>query len=40
VTTVASNLADPEGIALDAEGHLYVAESAFHRIVRLTPPAP
>ena len=35
VTTVARNLADPEGIALDARGDLYVAESAFHRIVRL-----
>ncbi|PYM54579.1 MAG: hypothetical protein DMD79_24365 [Candidatus Rokuibacteriota bacterium] len=35
VTTVAKNLADPEGIALDDRGDLYVAESAFHRIVRL-----
>ena len=35
VTVVATNLADPEGIALDARGHLYVAESSFHRIVRL-----
>jgi hypothetical protein len=35
VTTVAENLADPEGIALDARGHLFVAESSFHRIVRL-----
>jgi hypothetical protein len=33
VTTVAGNLADPEGIALEG-GYLYVAESAFHRIVR------
>ena len=40
VTTVASNLADPEGIALDARGYLYVAESSFHRIVRLKPGAP
>ena len=38
VTTVASNLGDPEGIALDAEGYLYIAESAFHRVVRLRPP--
>lgn len=37
VTTVASNLADPEGIALDRQGHLYIAESSFHRIVRLRP---
>ena len=40
VTTIASNLADPEGIALDASGHLYVAESSFHRIVRLKLTAP
>lgn len=38
VTTVASNLADPEGIALDGQGHLYVAESSFHRVVRLRAP--
>lgn len=37
VTTLASRLADPEGIALDDRGTLYVAESAFHRIVRLRP---
>jgi hypothetical protein len=35
VTTVASGLADPEGLALDAQGNIYVAESSFHRIVRL-----
>jgi hypothetical protein len=34
VSTVASGLADPEGIALDPAGYLYVAESSFHRIVR------
>jgi len=37
VATVVRDLADPEGIALDANGHLYVAESSFHRIIRLTP---
>ena len=37
VTTVAGNLADPEGIALDGS-YLYVAESAFHRILRLRLP--
>lgn len=37
VTIIASNLADPEGVALDARGDLYVAESSFHRIVRLRP---
>ena len=39
VATVASNLADPEGIALDPAGYLYVAESSFHRIVRFKPAA-
>jgi len=38
VETVASNLGDPEGIALDAQGYLYVAESSYHRIIRLKPP--
>jgi len=37
VSTVASNLGDPEGIALDTDGALYVAESSFHRVVRLRP---
>jgi hypothetical protein len=37
VSTVAANLADPEGIALDVDGMLYVAESSFHRVVRLHP---
>ncbi len=37
VTTVAAGLADPEGIAWDDAGYLYVAESSFHRIVRLKP---
>ena len=35
VRTLANGLADPEGVAVDARGDLYVAESAFHRIVRL-----
>ncbi len=35
ITVVADNLADPEGIALDARGYLYVAECSFHRVVRL-----
>jgi hypothetical protein len=37
VATLASGLADPEGIALDSQGRLYVAESTFHRIIRLRP---
>jgi streptogramin lyase len=35
VTLLAANLADPEGIALDGRGRIYVAESSFHRIIRL-----
>ena len=35
VTTLAGRMADPEGIALDHRGRLYVAESSFHRIVRV-----
>ncbi len=37
IATLAENLADPEGIALDAHGNVYVAESSLHRIVRLRP---
>jgi hypothetical protein len=33
--TLASDLADPEGIAVDGRGAVYVAESSLHRIVRL-----
>ncbi len=38
LSTVASRLADPQGIAVDVNGDVYLAESALHRIVRL--PAP
>jgi hypothetical protein len=37
VSTVASELGDPGGIVLDAEGALYVAETALHRIIRIAP---
>lgn len=37
VTTIATRLADPQGIALDARGAVYIAESSFHRIVRVRP---
>jgi len=37
VELLAENLADPEGIALDGHGNVYVAESSFHRILRLRP---
>src|SRR6266542_5991617 len=37
VTVLAENLADPEGLALDARDTVYVAESSLHRIVRLRP---
>ena len=37
VSVLADNLADPEGVAVDARGNVYVAESSFHRILRLRP---
>jgi hypothetical protein len=37
VTTIATDVADPQGIALDARGNIYVAESSLHRILRITP---
>ena len=40
VTAVASHLADPQGIAVDGRGSLYVAESSFHRVLRITIPPP
>ena len=38
VTVVAADLADPAGIALDARGALYIAESSVHRILRVRQP--
>jgi hypothetical protein len=38
VSVVASGLADPAGVALDARGVLYIAESAQHRILRIRRP--
>jgi hypothetical protein len=35
VTTIATDVADPQGIALDAGGNVYVAESSLHRILRI-----
>jgi hypothetical protein len=37
VSVLADDLADPEGIAMDRRGDLYIAESSLHRIVRLRP---
>jgi hypothetical protein len=37
VATVASELGDPGGVVVDAEGRIYVAETALHRIIRLVP---
>ncbi len=37
VTSVAHELGDPQGIAVDRSGALYVAETALHRIVRIRP---
>ena len=38
VESIARELGDPAGIAIDKEGAVYVAETALHRIVRLTSP--
>ena len=40
VTSIARDLGDPQGIAVDRSGALYVAETALHRIIRLTPATP
>jgi NHL repeat-containing protein len=37
VSVLADELGDPEGIALDDQGRLYVAESSLHRVIRLRP---
>jgi hypothetical protein len=37
VTAIARGLADPEGIAVDDAGGLYVAENALHRVIRISP---
>jgi hypothetical protein len=37
VSTLASGLGDPEGIAVDDAGRLYVAENALHRVIRIGP---
>lgn len=38
VTVIARNLGDPEGIAVDDAGDLYVAENALHRVIRIRAP--
>ena len=40
VTSIARDLGDPQGIAVDQTGALYIAETALHRIIRLVPTAP
>src|SRR5207247_2266580 len=37
VTSIARDLGDPQGIAVDGSGALYVAETALHRIIRIVP---
>jgi NHL repeat-containing protein len=37
VTSIARELGDPAGIAVDPDGAVYVAETALHRIIRLKP---
>jgi sugar lactone lactonase YvrE len=36
VSIVASELGDPGGIVVDRTGALYVAETALHRIIRIS----
>ena len=38
VTSIATNLGDAQGIAVDDAGGLYVAETALHRVIRIGPP--
>jgi DNA-binding beta-propeller fold protein YncE len=40
VTTIASELGDPNGVAVDPDGHIYVAETALHRVIRISPTRP
>jgi hypothetical protein len=40
VTSVAHELGDPQGIAVDRSGALYIAETALHRIIRIRPTEP
>lgn len=37
VTSLARELGDPQGIAVDQAGIVYVAETALHRIIRIVP---
>ena len=37
VKTIASELGDPNGVAVDPDGHIYVAETALHRVIRIAP---
>jgi hypothetical protein len=37
VRMIARDLADPEGLVVDATGRIYVAETAAHRIIRVDP---
>jgi hypothetical protein len=39
-TILASELGDPNGVAIDAEHRIYIAETALHRIIRLVPTRP
>jgi len=39
VTSLAHDLADPQGVVVDRAGVLYVAETALHRIIRIVPVA-
>ena len=39
VTTLARDLKDPQGIAVDRDGAVYIAEAARHRVIRIRPAA-
>ncbi len=39
VTTLARDLKDPQGIAVDRDGAVYIAEATRHRIIRIRPAA-
>ncbi len=38
VTSVARELGDPGGVVVDRTGNFYIAETALHRIIRISPP--
>jgi hypothetical protein len=37
VTSIAHDLGDPQGVAVDRSGAIYIAETSLHRIIRIVP---